>query len=241
MTCDRPPVTTGSAADNGGSPTTTSRQAQRKAGHWRWRRISSTCRPTTWSAGWATRWRLRRRDEVSARHRGPAGVDVARAHPQERLEGSRGRRVATRTPPTGTALIDAPMLGVAYGYCGAPDQWWQQQVVAGLRRGRRRPVPTSPPDDELLRTHRAAHPSRARRAAASARRWPAGCSTAAASPTCCCRRRRSTARPTGRGGCTAARASPTSSAATTSPAIPRPFAILGRLTAALGALRGLAR
>ncbi|GAB3223306.1 GNAT family N-acetyltransferase [Mycolicibacterium hippocampi] len=28
----------------------------------------------------------------------------------------------------------APMIGVAYGYCGAPDQWWQQQVVAGLRR-----------------------------------------------------------------------------------------------------------
>src|ERR1700681_3899884 len=28
----------------------------------------------------------------------------------------------------------APMLGVAYGYCGAPDQWWQQQVVAGLER-----------------------------------------------------------------------------------------------------------
>ena len=28
----------------------------------------------------------------------------------------------------------APLLGVAYGYCGAPDQWWQQQVVAGLHR-----------------------------------------------------------------------------------------------------------
>jgi ribosomal protein S18 acetylase RimI-like enzyme len=28
----------------------------------------------------------------------------------------------------------APMLGVAYGYCGAPDQWWQQQVVQGLQR-----------------------------------------------------------------------------------------------------------
>jgi ribosomal protein S18 acetylase RimI-like enzyme len=31
-------------------------------------------------------------------------------------------------------LAAAPMLGVAYGYCGAPDQWWQQQVVAGLHR-----------------------------------------------------------------------------------------------------------
>lgn len=26
------------------------------------------------------------------------------------------------------------LLGVAYGYCGAPDQWWQQQVVLGLQR-----------------------------------------------------------------------------------------------------------
>jgi ribosomal protein S18 acetylase RimI-like enzyme len=32
------------------------------------------------------------------------------------------------------ALSAAPMLGVAYGYCGAPDQWWQQQVVSGLHR-----------------------------------------------------------------------------------------------------------
>jgi ribosomal protein S18 acetylase RimI-like enzyme len=31
----------------------------------------------------------------------------------------------------------APLLGVAYGYCGAPDQWWQQQVIGGLRRGGR--------------------------------------------------------------------------------------------------------
>lgn len=33
-----------------------------------------------------------------------------------------------------TPSSDAPLLGVAYGYCGAPDQWWQQQVVTGLRR-----------------------------------------------------------------------------------------------------------
>jgi ribosomal protein S18 acetylase RimI-like enzyme len=33
------------------------------------------------------------------------------------------------------ALSTAPMLGVAYGYCGAPDQWWQQQVIQGLQRG----------------------------------------------------------------------------------------------------------
>ena len=27
------------------------------------------------------------------------------------------------------------MVGIAYGYCGAPDQWWQQQVITGLQRG----------------------------------------------------------------------------------------------------------
>jgi ribosomal protein S18 acetylase RimI-like enzyme len=37
--------------------------------------------------------------------------------------------------PSSTELSDAPLLGVAYGYCGAPDQWWQQQVVVGLQRG----------------------------------------------------------------------------------------------------------
>ncbi|KUI23527.1 acetyltransferase [Mycobacterium sp. GA-1285] len=31
-------------------------------------------------------------------------------------------------------LASAPIVGIAYGYCGAPDQWWQQQVVAGLQR-----------------------------------------------------------------------------------------------------------
>lgn len=37
--------------------------------------------------------------------------------------------------PDQPPLTAAPMLGVAYGYCGAPDQWWQQQVVQGLERG----------------------------------------------------------------------------------------------------------
>lgn len=32
-------------------------------------------------------------------------------------------------------LGEAPLLGVAYGYPGAPGQWWQQQVVLGLQRG----------------------------------------------------------------------------------------------------------
>jgi ribosomal protein S18 acetylase RimI-like enzyme len=31
-------------------------------------------------------------------------------------------------------LATGRMLGIAYGYCGAPDQWWQQQVVRGLQQ-----------------------------------------------------------------------------------------------------------
>jgi ribosomal protein S18 acetylase RimI-like enzyme len=39
------------------------------------------------------------------------------------------------TSAASTAMLAAaPILGVAYGYCGAPDQWWQQQVVQGLYR-----------------------------------------------------------------------------------------------------------
>lgn len=34
----------------------------------------------------------------------------------------------------GDAPMDGPLVGVAYGYRGAPDQWWQQQVVQGLHR-----------------------------------------------------------------------------------------------------------
>jgi ribosomal protein S18 acetylase RimI-like enzyme len=41
---------------------------------------------------------------------------------------------ARQPQPSPVALSTAPMLGIAYGYCGAPDQWWQQQVVAGLHR-----------------------------------------------------------------------------------------------------------
>jgi ribosomal protein S18 acetylase RimI-like enzyme len=37
--------------------------------------------------------------------------------------------------PSAVELDSAPLLGVAYGYPGAPGQWWQQQVVVGLQRG----------------------------------------------------------------------------------------------------------
>lgn len=38
------------------------------------------------------------------------------------------------TEPSATELSNAPMVGVAYGYPGAPGQWWQQQVILGLQR-----------------------------------------------------------------------------------------------------------
>ncbi len=37
--------------------------------------------------------------------------------------------------PSAEHLTSAPLLGVAYGYPGAPGQWWQQQVVLGMQRG----------------------------------------------------------------------------------------------------------
>ena len=43
--------------------------------------------------------------------------------------------VSDGTAPSATELSDTPLLGVAYGYPGAPGQWWQQQVVLGLQRG----------------------------------------------------------------------------------------------------------
>ncbi|GFM18535.1 acetyltransferase [Mycobacterium sp. PO1] len=75
--------------------------------------------------------------ETSAGVEGPAGVEApARGQTSAPPEAS---RAGGRSGPEGSAagapeLSSAPMLGVAYGYCGAPDQWWQQQVVAGLRR-----------------------------------------------------------------------------------------------------------
>jgi ribosomal protein S18 acetylase RimI-like enzyme len=36
--------------------------------------------------------------------------------------------------PTTSELDSGELLGIAYGYSGARDQWWQQQVVQGLHR-----------------------------------------------------------------------------------------------------------
>lgn len=38
------------------------------------------------------------------------------------------------TPGSEAELRNAPLVGIAYGYPGAPGQWWQQQVVLGLQR-----------------------------------------------------------------------------------------------------------
>jgi len=64
--------------------------------------------------------------EHTRRHgwKGVAAVEVA----SDQLSGN-----AVPTPDLSTA----PLLGVAYGYCGAPDQWWQQQVIQGLQRAGR--------------------------------------------------------------------------------------------------------
>ncbi len=60
------------------------------------------------------------------RRRGWQGVGVVEA---EVAEG------AGAQAPSDAELTEAPLLGVAYGYPGAPGQWWQQQVVLGLQRG----------------------------------------------------------------------------------------------------------
>lgn len=51
--------------------------------------------------------------------------------------------------PTPEQLNTAPLLGVAYGYRGAPDQWWQQQV----RRGLHHSGWPAPEIDRLLRDY----------------------------------------------------------------------------------------
>lgn len=55
-----------------------------------------------------------------------AAVEVTAAEQAEAAD--------TTALPSAAELSNAPMLGVAYGYPGAPGQWWQQQVVLGLQR-----------------------------------------------------------------------------------------------------------
>ncbi|HEY3996627.1 MAG TPA: N-acetyltransferase [Mycobacterium sp.] len=63
------------------------------------------------------------------RRRGWQGVGVVETE-------SAGAPEGTDAPaPSADELSNAPLLGVAYGYPGAPGQWWQQQVVLGMQRG----------------------------------------------------------------------------------------------------------
>jgi ribosomal protein S18 acetylase RimI-like enzyme len=67
----------------------------------------------------------------------PRGTEEQRASmwmEHTRRHGWKAVAVVEPDPDTPGNVSDAPLLGVAYGYCGAPDQWWQQQVVAGLKR-----------------------------------------------------------------------------------------------------------
>lgn len=63
------------------------------------------------------------------RRRGWQGAAVVDA---EEAEVAEGEGAPTPSPQD---LTGAPLLGVAYGYPGAPGQWWQQQVVLGMQRG----------------------------------------------------------------------------------------------------------
>jgi ribosomal protein S18 acetylase RimI-like enzyme len=60
-----------------------------------------------------------------------AAVEVPGPRNSDASDTAESRAGAARSA---AQLSTAPIVGVAYGYCGAPDQWWQQQVVAGLQR-----------------------------------------------------------------------------------------------------------
>jgi ribosomal protein S18 acetylase RimI-like enzyme len=64
---------------------------------------------------------------------GVAAIETPDATPEVTANGAPKDEVSGE--PSETDLSDAPLLGVAYGYPGAPGQWWQQQVVLGLQRG----------------------------------------------------------------------------------------------------------
>ena len=74
----------------------------------------------------------------------PRGTESQRASMWLEHTGRHGWRAVAAvetdlpTEESGTTeeLAAASLLGVAYGYRGAPDQGWQQQVLRGLQIGR---------------------------------------------------------------------------------------------------------
>ena len=63
----------------------------------------------------------------------PRGTEAQRASMWLEHTGRRGWRGVAAIETADSSPGDR-LLGVAYGYCGAPDQWWQQQVSRGLHR-----------------------------------------------------------------------------------------------------------
>ena len=73
---------------------------------------------------------------VEMRDAEPIGdVAVAEGPTHNPTHNDSPNRSPNRDVPSAVELSNAPLLGVAYGYPGAPGQWWQQQVVLGLQRG----------------------------------------------------------------------------------------------------------
>ncbi|ESV60934.1 hypothetical protein L833_5057 [Mycobacteroides abscessus MAB_091912_2446] len=120
-----------------------------------------------------------------------------------------------RRGPDGAGRI----VGIAYGYRGAADQWWHQQVSQGLRK-------TGLPRDRinaLLNQYfelTELHVDPVCRGTGTVRLWRDGCSRAAQSHMSCCPLPRSAGNPTAPGGCTAGSGSLMSSGSTSSQEIP---------------------
>ncbi|CAM4411603.1 ribosomal-protein-alanine acetyltransferase [Mycobacterium basiliense] len=66
--------------------------------------------------------------------RAVAAVEIAQVAQTEMATNPAQIINAEDTGLSAADLADATMVGVAYGYPGAPGQWWQQQVVLGLQR-----------------------------------------------------------------------------------------------------------
>ncbi|EUA87863.1 hypothetical protein I551_5650 [Mycobacterium ulcerans str. Harvey] len=145
-----------------------------------------------------------------------AAVDVPQTQPSTQLPDIIGADPNHELPAAD--LANAPMVGVAYGYPGAPGQWWQQQVVLGLqRRGFPMHAIARVMSSYFELTELHIHPNAQGRA--SERRSPVGFWPAAARRASCSPLRKAMARTIERGGCIGGWDSPTSSAAITSPAI----------------------
>ncbi len=68
----------------------------------------------------------------------PRGTEFHRAPMwQEHANRPGWKAVGALAVPQQPAHENLPLVGIAYGYRGSPDQWWHQQVLHGLRRSGR--------------------------------------------------------------------------------------------------------